>query len=161
VQAVGASMNMALSTAIITEAFPDQERGKALGIIGLFVSIGVIAGPTLGGIILEHLTWHWLFFVNLPIGVIGFILVLLFVQRGGLWVIRNLIFWERVRFLLPCHAFCCLYRSFRLKGIRMPSFIFCSSPRLSWRGYSSGLSSGPMSQWSTCAFSPTGYFRRI
>jgi EmrB/QacA subfamily drug resistance transporter len=79
VQAVGASMNMALSTAIITEAFPDQERGKALGIIGLFVSIGVIAGPTLGGIILEHLTWHWLFFVNLPIGVIGFILVLLFV----------------------------------------------------------------------------------
>jgi EmrB/QacA subfamily drug resistance transporter len=79
VQAVGASMNMALSTAIVTEAFPDQERGKALGIIGLFVSIGVIAGPTLGGIILEHLTWHWLFFVNLPIGVIGFILVLIFV----------------------------------------------------------------------------------
>lgn len=79
IQAVGASMGMALSTAIVTEAFPDQERGKALGIIGLFVSIGVIAGPTLGGIILEHLTWHWLFFVNLPIGVIGFIFVLLFV----------------------------------------------------------------------------------
>jgi EmrB/QacA subfamily drug resistance transporter len=79
IQAVGASMNMAISTAVVTEAFPDQERGKALGIVGLFVSIGVIAGPTLGGIILEHLTWHWLFFVNLPIGVAGFILVLLFV----------------------------------------------------------------------------------
>ena len=81
IQAVGASMNMALSTAIVTEAFPNSERGKALGIIGLFVSIGVIAGPTLGGIILQHLTWHWLFFVNLPIGVIGFILVLLFVPN--------------------------------------------------------------------------------
>jgi EmrB/QacA subfamily drug resistance transporter len=81
IQAVGASMNMALSTAIVTEAFPDKERGKALGIIGLFVSMGVIAGPTLGGIILQHLSWHWLFFVNLPIGVIGFILVLLYVPN--------------------------------------------------------------------------------
>jgi len=79
IQAVGASMNMALSTAIITEAFPDEERGKALGIIGLLVSLGVIAGPTLGGIILQYLTWHWLFFVNLPIGVIGFFMVLRFV----------------------------------------------------------------------------------
>jgi EmrB/QacA subfamily drug resistance transporter len=79
VQAVGASMNMALSTAIVTEAFPNQERGKALGIIGLLVSIGVIAGPTLGGIILQYLTWHWLFFVNLPIGVVGFYMVLRFV----------------------------------------------------------------------------------
>jgi EmrB/QacA subfamily drug resistance transporter len=79
VQAVGASMNMALSTAIVTEAFPNQERGKALGIIGLLVSIGVIAGPTLGGIILQYLTWHWLFFVNLPIGVVGFFMVLRFV----------------------------------------------------------------------------------
>lgn len=78
-QAVGAAMNMALSTAIITEAFPNEERGKALGIIGLLVSIGVIAGPTLGGIILQYLSWHWLFFVNLPIGVIGFFMVLRFV----------------------------------------------------------------------------------
>ena len=78
-QAVGASMNMALGTAIITEAFPDQERGKAMGVIGLLVSIGVIAGPTLGGIILQYLSWHWLFFVNLPIGVVGFFMVLRFV----------------------------------------------------------------------------------
>jgi EmrB/QacA subfamily drug resistance transporter len=81
IQAVGASMNMALSTAIVTEAFPSQERGKALGIIGLLVSLGVIAGPTLGGIILQYLTWHWLFFVNLPIGVIGFFMVLRFVPE--------------------------------------------------------------------------------
>jgi len=79
IQAVGASMNMALGTAIITEAFPNEERGKALGIIGLLVSIGVIAGPTLGGIILQYLSWHWLFFVNLPIGVVGFFMVLRFV----------------------------------------------------------------------------------
>lgn len=78
-QAIGASMMMALGTAIVTEAFPAAERGKALGIIGLMVSIGVIAGPTAGGIILEHLTWNWLFFVNIPVGVVGIPMVLRFV----------------------------------------------------------------------------------
>ncbi|HWQ04491.1 MAG TPA: MFS transporter [Longilinea sp.] len=78
-QAVGAAMMMALGTAIVTEAFPPQERGKALGITGLMVSVGVIAGPTFGGLILEHLRWNWLFFVNLPVGLIGIPMVLRFV----------------------------------------------------------------------------------
>jgi EmrB/QacA subfamily drug resistance transporter len=70
---------MALGMAIVTEAFPDKERGKAIGIIGLFVSVGIITGPTIGGLILNSLTWHWLFFVNVPVGIIGLVLVLLFV----------------------------------------------------------------------------------
>lgn len=79
IQAVGAAMMMALGMAIVTEAFPVEERGKALGITGVMVSIGVIAGPTIGGMILEHLTWHWLFFVNVPVGIIGIPMVLRFV----------------------------------------------------------------------------------
>jgi EmrB/QacA subfamily drug resistance transporter len=79
VQAVGAAMIMALGTAITTEAFPPSERGKALGINGLIVSLGIIAGPTLGGLILSTLTWHWIFFVNIPVGITGIILVTLFV----------------------------------------------------------------------------------
>lgn len=79
IQAVGAAMMMALGTAIVTEAFPVNERGKALGISGLMVSIGVIAGPTIGGIILEHLSWHWLFFVNIPVSLVGIPMVLRFV----------------------------------------------------------------------------------
>ena len=78
-QAVGASILMALGTAMVTEAFPDRERGKALGILGTLVSIGIIAGPTIGGLILESLPWHWLFFVNLPVGIIGIIMVLHYV----------------------------------------------------------------------------------
>lgn len=78
-QAVGAAMMMALGTAIVTEAFPPQERGKALGITGLMVSVGVITGPTFGGLILEHLKWNWLFLVNLPVGLIGIPMVLRFV----------------------------------------------------------------------------------
>lgn len=79
VQAVGAAMMMALGPAITTEAFPPSERGKALGINGLIVSIGIIAGPTLGGLILNSLTWHWIFFVNIPVGVAASILVVRFV----------------------------------------------------------------------------------
>ncbi|MEW5956667.1 MAG: DHA2 family efflux MFS transporter permease subunit [Chloroflexota bacterium] len=70
-QAVGASMTVALGTALITEAFPRSERGKALGISGTIVSVGIVVGPTLGGLIIDALSWRWIFYVNLPIGIIG------------------------------------------------------------------------------------------
>ncbi len=70
-QAVGAAMVLALGIAILTEAFPPSERGRALGIIGAVVSIGIVIGPTLGGLLIDVLSWHWIFFVNLPVGVIG------------------------------------------------------------------------------------------
>jgi EmrB/QacA subfamily drug resistance transporter len=70
-QAIGAAMVLALGAAILTEAFPPQERGKALGIFSTSVSVGIVLGPTLGGILIELLSWHWIFFVNLPVGIIG------------------------------------------------------------------------------------------
>lgn len=81
-QACGAAMVMALGTAIVTEAFPPQERGKALGITGLMVSLGSITGPTIGGLILGILSWHWIFFVNLPLGIIGIIMVIRYVPAS-------------------------------------------------------------------------------
>jgi EmrB/QacA subfamily drug resistance transporter len=75
VQAIGAAMMMALGIAIITEAFPPQERGRALGIGGSIVSVGIVVGPVLGGIIVDALSWHWIFYVNLPIGIIGTVMV--------------------------------------------------------------------------------------
>ncbi len=79
IQAVGAAFMMVLGTAIVTEAFPPSERGMAMGIIGTVVSAGVITGPTLGGIILHYLKWNWIFFVNLPVGTFGILLVQKFV----------------------------------------------------------------------------------
>ena len=78
-QAVGAVMIMALGMGIVTEAFPPGERGMALGITGAIVSTGIILGPTLGGFIIDALDWHWIFFVNVPVGVIGVCMVFLFV----------------------------------------------------------------------------------
>lgn len=106
-QAIGAAMMMALGTGIVTEAFPASERGKAMGTIGAIVSIGIITGPTLGGLLLDVLSWHWIFFVNVPIGIIGMILVLRFVpdtrtlpgQRFDFWG-ASLLFFSLGAFLL-------------------------------------------------------------
>jgi len=80
-QAIGASMTAALGTAIITEAFPPHERGKAIGTAGAFVSIGIIAGPALGGILIDFISWRWIFYVNLPIGIIAVTMALYFIQN--------------------------------------------------------------------------------
>jgi len=80
-QAVGAAMNSALGTAVIIEAFPPEERGKAIGAGGAFVSFGIIAGPALGGLLIDLISWRWVFFVNIPIGIVGVILALRFVPN--------------------------------------------------------------------------------
>jgi EmrB/QacA subfamily drug resistance transporter len=72
-QALGASMTMANNNGIITEVFPQNERGKALGLIGSFVAVGSIAGPGIGGLILGALPWGYIFWINIPIGIITMI----------------------------------------------------------------------------------------
>jgi EmrB/QacA subfamily drug resistance transporter len=78
-QAIGASMTLALGTAIVTEAFPSEERGRALGIAGTIISAGVVFGPTVGGVLIEAFSWHAIFFVNLPIGILGTILAVRYI----------------------------------------------------------------------------------
>ncbi|MDT3391705.1 MAG: MFS transporter, partial [Bacillota bacterium] len=73
-QAFGASMTMSTNNGIITEIFPIQERGKALGFIGSFVSLGSIAGPGIGGLILAVLPWGYIFWLNVPIGILTMII---------------------------------------------------------------------------------------
>ena len=70
-QGLGASALMANGPAILTTAYPEHERGKALGILGSVVSAGFLTGPILGGFLVEHLGWRSIFFINLPIGAMG------------------------------------------------------------------------------------------
>ena len=76
-QGLGGALIMAISPAMLTGAFPASERGRALGMNAVVVALGTSAGPTLGGIITTHLSWRWIFYVNLPIGIIGVIATLL------------------------------------------------------------------------------------
>ncbi|NLI92841.1 MAG: MFS transporter [Peptococcaceae bacterium] len=73
-QAVGASMLMSNGVAIVTAVFPPQERGRALGLTGTVVALGSLTGPALGGILIGLSSWHFIFFINLPIGLIGFVM---------------------------------------------------------------------------------------
>ncbi len=75
VQGLGAVMMVALGSAIITEVFPTSERGRALGLIGSIVSIGIASGPSIGGILIDRAGWHSVFLVNVPLGIVAFLVV--------------------------------------------------------------------------------------
>ncbi len=66
-QGIGGALIFSVNIAMITSTFPRNERGLALGLNAVVVSLGVAAGPTIGGIITQYLTWRWIFYVNVPI----------------------------------------------------------------------------------------------
>src|SRR5438132_352053 len=72
-QGVGGAFIFAVNTAMITSVFPASERGRALGMNAVVVALGVSAAPTIGGLITQYLTWRWIFYVNVRIGAIVFI----------------------------------------------------------------------------------------
>ncbi|MCI1987165.1 MAG: MFS transporter [Lactobacillus sp.] len=69
-QGIGASMTMANSYALVTDWFPPQQLGRAFGVESIFISIGGLAGPGLGGLVLTHWDWRYIFWLNLPIGLV-------------------------------------------------------------------------------------------
>lgn len=75
IQGFGAAMLMANGPAIITAAFPNNERGKALGTLAMVVSAGLAIGPTLGGLLVRFFSWPSIFLVNIPFGILGTYLV--------------------------------------------------------------------------------------
>ncbi|MFB9329271.1 MFS transporter [Paenibacillus aurantiacus] len=82
IQALGASCLMANSQAIVAEAFGANERGRAMGITGTTVSLGSLSGPALGGILVGQLGWESIFWINVPIGVVGFLAGLYLLPRA-------------------------------------------------------------------------------
>ncbi len=87
-QGLGGALLFAVSPAMLTRAFPASERGRALGFNALVVALGTSAGPTLGGLITESLSWRWIFYVNVPIGIVGFVATIMLLHtpvqhRGG------------------------------------------------------------------------------
>ena len=74
IQAIGAAGAMATNQGIIAQVFPVNERGRALGITGTFVALGTMIGPPLGGFIVSILSWKYIFLINLPIGLLTFIM---------------------------------------------------------------------------------------
>jgi EmrB/QacA subfamily drug resistance transporter len=76
VQGIGGALLVPGSLALISAGFSQQERGRAIGTWSGFTSITAAIGPVLGGWFVEHGSWRWVFFINLPIGLIAFLLTL-------------------------------------------------------------------------------------
>ena len=71
VQALGGAAMMSMAPAIVTSIFPRERRGRALGAVSSVVAAGLTAGAPVGGAILSYFPWHFIFLVNLPVGVAG------------------------------------------------------------------------------------------
>ncbi len=71
IQGLGGGLSTPLGTAFIYGAFPPNERGKALGVFGIAMVLGPALGPILGGLLVDNDLWRWIFFINVPIGVLG------------------------------------------------------------------------------------------
>lgn len=71
VQGIGAGGLMALSMAIIGDIVPPRQRGRYQGYIGISFGLASVAGPLLGGLFVDHLSWRWAFYVNIPLGVVA------------------------------------------------------------------------------------------
>ena len=76
VQGAGAALVMPLAMALLSAAFPRKERGRALGMFSAVTGLALIAGPVAGGAIADGLAWRWIFWINLPVGVIVIPLIL-------------------------------------------------------------------------------------
>lgn len=81
VQGLGAGALQPTEQAILRQTFPPEEQGMAMALFGMSVMLGPAFGPTLGGYIVDHYSWEWIFYINLPVGALGLFMVTKFVQE--------------------------------------------------------------------------------
>ncbi len=74
VQGIGASLLTPQTMAVITRTFPAAKRGSAMALWGATAGVATLVGPILGGVLVDAAGWEWIFFVNIPVGLIGFVL---------------------------------------------------------------------------------------
>ncbi len=79
IQGISGGVMQPLSQAILLEAFPPEDRGKAMGFWGIGIVVAPILGPVLGGWLTENMSWRWVFYINLPVGIVALAMIWLFI----------------------------------------------------------------------------------
>jgi MFS transporter, DHA2 family, multidrug resistance protein len=80
IQGMGGGVLIPVSQAILRETFPKEEQGMAMGLYGFGVVLGPAFGPTIGGWLTDHYSWPWIFYINVPIGIINVLMVMRFIK---------------------------------------------------------------------------------
>jgi DHA2 family multidrug resistance protein len=88
-QGLGAGALQPTQQAILRQTFPPKEQGMAMAMFAMVIMVGPAVGPTLGGYIVDHYSWPWIFYINLPIGIVGTIMTLRFVHEPEDVLIAN------------------------------------------------------------------------
>ena len=81
IQGLGAGALFPIALATIGDLFSPAERGKYQGLFGAVFGIAFLVGPALGGFLTDHLSWHWIFFVNIPIGLVALVVITITMPR--------------------------------------------------------------------------------
>ncbi|SEQ70826.1 drug resistance transporter, EmrB/QacA subfamily [Virgibacillus subterraneus] len=82
VQGIGGGALMPIAFTIVVDIFPPEKRGKMMGLVGAVFGISSIFGSLLGAFITEYVSWHWVFFVNLPIGMLSLLIIVFFYHES-------------------------------------------------------------------------------
>lgn len=82
IQGIGGGALLSTSQSILVETFPKKELGMATALFGLGVVIGPSIGPTMGGYITDNYSWPWIFYINIPLGILAFIMTLMYIREG-------------------------------------------------------------------------------
>ena len=80
-QGVAGAPLIPLSQSVLVNTFPREQRGKAMAIWGIGIMLGPVLGPTIGGLVTEHLNWRWVFYINLPVGMLNLLLVTRYIKE--------------------------------------------------------------------------------
>ncbi|HKI43913.1 MAG TPA: DHA2 family efflux MFS transporter permease subunit [Balneolales bacterium] len=99
-QGVGGAALITISRVILIETYPPEELGLANALFGLGAVVGPTIGPTLGGWLTDHLSWRWIFYVNLPVGIVAFVLSLLFITNADYEEKTKRVDWWGILFLV-------------------------------------------------------------
>ncbi|AJY74427.1 MDR family MFS transporter [Paenibacillus beijingensis] len=113
IQGIGGGALMPIAFTIIFDLFPPEKRGKMTGLFGAVFGLSSVLGPLLGGYITDHLGWNWVFYINVPIGIVSLFFIVLF-YKESLQHSRQRIDWVGAFTLVG--AIVCLMFAFELGG---------------------------------------------
>jgi EmrB/QacA subfamily drug resistance transporter len=82
IQGIGAGALVPIAFTIVFDIFPMEKRGKIGGLFGAVFGLSSIFGPLLGAYLTDHISWHWVFYINLPLGIIAFLLIMIFYKES-------------------------------------------------------------------------------